>query len=346
MPSYVLSTRTHTDQEWTAEAHIEFMQRTNITLSILSIPSPGTNLSTLSVPPHGGVHTLTRAFNTELCDVCKRHPEHFAFFASLPLPDVDATLSEVDYALDTLGAVGFSIMSNANGIYPGDPSLDAVWRKLDERKAVVFIHPTSCCIQTPTGPQMLQPLPNLPNLAIEFQFDETRAVINLLISGTVRRYPSISYIMTDAGCVLPAVLERVESLTSFYANLSGRVSPASSGSSVTISQNQDTPPMEEIGFRQQLQNNFFFDLAGMPFPEQFRGLKNLVWSNNMLYGSDYPFISADLAYELAEDLNYRLSEYMGRDNEMGEVYTHNAEALLRPKPVKRTEADERSGGTP
>lgn len=69
----VFSTRTHTDQEWTAEAPLEFMQCTNITLSIPSISSPGTNLSTLSVPLHGGVHTLTRAFNTEICDVCKRH---------------------------------------------------------------------------------------------------------------------------------------------------------------------------------------------------------------------------------------------------------------------------------
>lgn len=134
--------------------------------------------------------------------------------------------------------------------------------------------------------------------------------------------------MTHSGCVLPAVLERVESLTSYYANLSGRVSPASSGSSVTISQDHDTPPMEEIGFRQQLQNNNFSDLAGMPSPEQFLCLKNLVWSKNMLYSSDYPFVSADLAYELAEDLNYRLSEYMVRGNEMEEVYTKNAEALL------------------
>lgn len=322
------------------------MSRTNITLSILSIPSPGTNFPALDVPPHGGVHTLTRAFNTELSDVCKKHPEHFAFFASLPLPDIDATLSEIDYALDTLGAVGFAMMSNANGVYPGDVKLDAVWKKLDERKAVVFIHPTSCCVQTPTGMHTLQPLPSLPNTVIEFQFDETRAIINLLISGTVGRYPNVRYIMTDAGCVLPAVLECVESLTTYYADLKDRVSSASSVSSVTISQDQDASPMEEVGFRQQLRNNFFFDFACMAFPEHLLGLKNLVRSKNILYGSDYPFASADLAYERAEDFNYKLSEFILQGNEMKEVYTMNAEALLKPQSVKETEADERSGDAP
>lgn len=320
------------------------MSRTNITLSILSISSPGTNLPSIVVPPHGAVHTLTRTFNTQLSDICKKHASHFAFFASLPLPDVEASISEIDYALDTLGAVGFAIMSNANGIYPGDKKLDAVWKKLDERKAVVFIHPTSCCIRTPTGQQMVEPLPNLPNSVIEFQFDETRAVVNLLISGTVQRYSHIRYIMTHAGCVLPAVLERVQSLTTYYAQLRGTDSPTSLASSVTI--DQDACQIGDLDFRQQLQNNFYFDLAGMPFPDQFLGLKNLVSSNNMLYGSDYPFASEDLAYELAEELNYRLSDYMGRDNETKQVYMENAENLLKPRPIVEKERDARSGGAP
>ena len=338
------------------------MKRANIKLSVLSISSPGTNFPSIDVLPHTGVHTLTRTFNTELSDICKRFPSNFAFFASLPLPDVQAALSEIDYALDMLGCVGFTIMSNSNGIYPGDPALDDVWKKLHDRKAVVFIHPTSCCVQTPAGHQLLQPLRDLPNPAIEFQFDETRAVINLLISGTVTRYPNIRYIMTHAGCVLPAVLERVQSLTSYYASLKigaadnrgggdgdndpdappcaqarRPASPASSISSATIE--LDTPT-----FRSQLQSSFYFDLAGMPFPDQFLGLKQLVWSGTMLYGSDYPFTSADQGYELAEKLHYSLESYMGKENEIKEVYMANALELLRPRPVVEGDKDERSGG--
>lgn len=337
------------------------MERANIKLSVLSISSPGTNLPSIDVPPHSGVHTLTRTFNTELSDICKRFPSKFAFFASLPLPDVHAALSEIDYALDILGCVGFAIMSNSNGIYPGDSALDAVWKKLDERKAVVFIHPTSCCVQTPAGHQMFQPLKDLPNPAIEFQFDETRAVINLLISGTVTRYPNIRYIMTHAGCVIPAVLERVQSLASHYTSLQIRAdtscgadgddepvaplsvptrspaSPVSSISSATIE--PDTPT-----FGSQLQSNFYFDLAGVPISDQFLGLKQLVWSASLLYGSDYPFTSSDLGFELAEKLHYSLESYMGKGNEIEEVYMANALKLLKPKPLVEGDKDERSGG--
>lgn len=338
------------------------MERANIKLSVLSISSPGTNLPSIDAPPHSGVHTLTRAFNTELSDICKRFPSKFAFFASLPLPDVQAAISEIDYALDALGCVGFAIMSNSIGIYPGDLALDAVWKKLDDRKAVVFIHPTSCYVQTPAGHQMLQPLKDLPNPAIEFQFDEMRAVINLLISGTVTRYPNIRYIMTHAGCVLPAVLERVQSLTSYWTSLRTGAAgtsgggdghddpeapqsvpirrPASSASSVSSATIEpDTPT-----FRSQLLSNFYFDLAGMPFPEQFLGLKQLVWSGSMLYGSDYPFTSSDLGFELADRLCYSLESYMGKDNEITEVYMTNALELLKPRPIVEGDRDERSGG--
>lgn len=338
------------------------MQRANIRLSVLSISSPGTNLPNINVPPHSGVHTLTRTFNSELSDICKRFPSKFAFFASLPLPDVQAAISEIDYALDILGCVGFAIMSNSNGIYPGDPAFDAVWKKLDDRKAVVFIHPTSCCVQTPAGHQIIQPLKDLPNPAIEFQFDETRAVINLLISGTVTRHPNVRYIMTHAGCVIPAVLERVKTLTSYYAGLKigaagtgggsegyeesealksipawGSASPDSSISSATVE--PDTPT-----FRSQLQSNFYFDLAGMPFPDQFLDLKQLVWSGSMLYGSDYPFTSADLGHELAETLHYSLESHIGKENEIEEVYMTNALELLKPRPLVEGDRDERSGG--
>lgn len=127
------------------------------TLSSPSSPShhPVQTSTAENASPHSGVHALTRTFSTELSDICKRFPSKFAFFASLPLPDVQAAISEIDYPLDILGCVGFAIMSNSNGIYPGDPALDAVWKKLDDRKAVVFIHPTSCCAQAPAGHQML-----------------------------------------------------------------------------------------------------------------------------------------------------------------------------------------------
>ena len=94
--------------------------------------------------------SLTRRMNEDMAKICADHKENFRFFASLPLPDVEGSLLEIDYALDHLGAVGFQILTNSHGIYPGDARFSAVFDKLSARKAAVFFHPTSCNVQNPT----------------------------------------------------------------------------------------------------------------------------------------------------------------------------------------------------
>src|SRR5688500_4082605 len=116
------------------------MRTLNITRSVLSITSPGTNL----VPGNSEESAKqTRTTNEELASICASNPSDFSFFASLPLPQVAASLLEIDHALDHLGAVGFAVLSNAEGIYLGDEHLDPIFKKLNERKAVLFIHPTT-----------------------------------------------------------------------------------------------------------------------------------------------------------------------------------------------------------
>ena len=53
-----------------------------------------------------------------------RWPKRFGFFATLPLPDVEAALAEISYTLDTLHADGIVLLSNYTGIYLGDPRFD------------------------------------------------------------------------------------------------------------------------------------------------------------------------------------------------------------------------------
>src|SRR5262245_19910602 len=72
------------------------------------------------------------------------HPARFGSFALLPLPDVDAALDEITYALDILHLDGVGLFSSINDRYLGDPAFDPVFDELNRRQAVVFIHPTHC----------------------------------------------------------------------------------------------------------------------------------------------------------------------------------------------------------
>ena len=285
------------------------MERLNITKSILSISSPGTHLT----PQNDELAaSLTRQINEDLSGICHKHPSHFGFFASLPLPSVNESIAEIDYALDKLEAVGFAVLSNCNGIYLGDDALDPVFSHLNSRKAIVFIHPTTCNILTTTRLQAVKPLEKYPRPMMEFMFDETRAIANLLLSGTVAKYPHITFIMSHCGCALPSIVDRI-------------------GTFATLTTGAESQAAE---FRRLLKEGFFFDLAGFPFPNQIHGLLRVLGGGGekrLLYGTDYCFTPEKVVVGLAEQLDTGCEELFDAEQRK-DVYQRNAERLLGLNP--------------
>ncbi|KAJ5157108.1 uncharacterized protein N7482_008208 [Penicillium canariense] len=292
--------------EWDVEAHIATMKDIGITKSILSTSSPGTHMFP---GDNQQARVLTRQVNTYMSTVCAEHKEHFLFFASLPLPDVHGALIEIDYALDRLGAVGFQILTNSHGIYPGDPRFSQVFDKLSERNAIVFFHPTSCHLQNAENGavERVNPLPGVPSPLMEFMFDTTRALTSLFTSGTVTRCPGITFIVCHGGATFPPIVARIAEFSHLLME-----------SGVPIS-------VDDI--KQLLQNRFYIDLAGVPFPDQIHGLLRHVDSSRLLYGSDYPFTSAPIAASLAKRLDEGLETQFGPEIRK-QVLKTNAEDLL------------------
>jgi predicted TIM-barrel fold metal-dependent hydrolase len=141
------------------------MDRVRVSKSILSITSPGTHLKHFD---HTLAARITRETNTEISHICAKHPDRFAFFASLPVPDIPSTLAEIDFVLTSLptAPLGFALLTNTYGTYLGDPSLSAVYAKLDSHHATLFLHPTQCHSLTSLArihvrhdPRRLQPAP-------------------------------------------------------------------------------------------------------------------------------------------------------------------------------------------
>ena len=282
------------------------MKRLNISKSILSITSPGTHLT-----PNHDEHAanMTRQTNEELSAVCTNHPSHLGFFASLPLPSILESIVEIDHALDKLGAVGFAIMSNANGVYLGDKALDPIFEKLNAREAILFIHPTACNLLVPGGQvQTIKPLEEYSRPMMEFMFDETRAIANLLLSGTVSKYPHITFIMSHCGCAIPSIVDRIGAFAMVFKG----------------GENQS----DEL--RKLLRERFFFDLAGFPFPDQIYGLLRTLGKGGeqrLVYGSDYPFIPEKVVVDLADQMDEGCKELFDADQRSA-VYSGNAERLI------------------
>jgi predicted TIM-barrel fold metal-dependent hydrolase len=261
------------------------MKDNKISLSVLSITSPGTHL-TLGDDEHAA--EMTRQTNEELAGICAAHPDKFRFFASLPLPCVQESVEEIKYAMGTLGATGFTVMSNSNTVYLGDPTLDPVFAELNRHKATVFIHPTSCNIMHECSNDMItvKPLDPVPRSMVEFSFDETRTVASLLLNNTLVRYPNVTIIMSHCGGTLPPMIDRIGIFGKFLG----------------------APGDQTDLYKKLLRERFFFDMAGFPFPEQIHGLLRLLGgeraaSKRILYGSDFPYTGALLIGDLCSDMD-------------------------------------------
>jgi predicted TIM-barrel fold metal-dependent hydrolase len=238
--------------EWSAGEHLAAMDRLGIRTSLLSISSPGVHLG-------GAVSTadLAREVNEAGRQAMVEHPSRFGLLASLPLPDVDAAMAEIAHCCDHLDVAGFAMLTNYGGTYLGDPAFAPVWAELDRRRARVFIHPTSppCWEQTSFG---------RPRPLVEFLFDTTRAVVDLVLGATIARHPGLEVIVPHGGATLPMVADRVAVI------------------SLLLELDPAVDVMRDLG-------RLHYDLAGYPLPRQLAALLTLTTEHHLHYGSDYPF---------------------------------------------------------
>jgi 6-methylsalicylate decarboxylase len=285
--------------DWSAETHLELMDRSGIDSAVLSVSSPGVHFGDDSA-----ARVLARRLNDFGAGVVRAHPGRFGLFASLPLPDVDGALAEIDYAFDTLGADGIILETNFHGIYLGDPRLEPIFTELDHRAAVVFIHPTSpvCWQQCGLG---------RPRPVIEFIFDTARAVTDLLFAGTLDRHLRLQMIVPHCGGALPVLADRING----FRQLVGQ---ADDGSSDAITQLR----------------RLYYDTAGSAFPRQIPAPLNLVDTSQLLYGSDYPWTPAAIAELHAAAFAHAPSPRRGATWQA--VTAENAQRLL-PRLVYRSE---------
>ena len=185
--------------DWSPEKSIEQMDKFGIATSIISATVP-------AEPFYDGTEksrTVARGVNDFIAKMMVDHPGRFGLFAAIPMPDIDGTLREIEYAFDTLHADGVGIFSSVRDKYPGDPVFAPIWRELNRRKAIVFIHPTfpSCCgnVVPGVGAQM-----------VEFDFDTTRAVVSLLVNGVLSSFPDLRIIVNHSGAAIPTLAGRIK----------------------------------------------------------------------------------------------------------------------------------------
>ncbi len=272
--------------KWSVENHLQFMSDAEINFSILSMPTP-----------HISNFEVAREINEEFSAICKKYPDKFGFVATLPFPDVEGSITEIDYAIKKLGALGFKVASNSEGVYLGDERLDPIFAELNRQKALVIMHPS---------PARQLPRENVITGRVmalyEYPADTTRAVLNMLANGTLEKYPDIKFVVPHCGSFLPYMKQRAGAMFQMLSSMK---------------------MMEPVNIEDSIKR-LHFDLAGDPMPDSLEMLLKITDIDHIVYGSDYPYVPAPILLKK----KIALDENLNRQQLTSKIYSINAKKLL------------------
>lgn len=237
---------------WSVDAAIAMMDREEIRAGLLSVTAPG-----VSVGQGNEINDMARRINDWNAELVRQRPDRFGLFITLPMPDVDAALKEIERGLGELGADGVTLFTNYGGRYLGDAAFLPVLEELDRRGAFVFVHPSKPDAGMVGG---------VPSPVIDYPFDTTRTATSLLFSGVMHSLNNIKISLSHAGGMLPFVAHRIAELAS-AAGLSSM-------------------SREELlaGMRR-----FYFDTALSSSCQALDGLRAVADPERILFGSDFPY---------------------------------------------------------
>jgi len=273
---------------WSPEGAIAFMDSQEIATGILSLTAPSV------VRWHKSQRrAMARRVNEFTAGLAAKRPDRFGHFATLPLPDVEGALLELDHALGTLGADGVILLANYAGRYLGEPAFEPLWAELDRRRAIVFVHPGQ------------PPLPTLAGVAgpmVDYPFDTTRAAVQLVLNGVVARYPGARIILAHAGGFLPYAAYRFAELAAVFR--------------------ADTAAPDEILAKLK---SFYFDTALSSSASALPSLLAFAGAERVLFGSDFPYAPANVGAAFVS----KLDAYGGLSADARRAINHgNANNLL------------------
>ena len=277
------------DDDWSVQKTLDSMDEGSVATSMLSLP----HAAQIWPGERAEARRLARDWNEFMSRMAQDHPGRFGVFASLPILDIEGSLLEIEHAFGVLKVDGVTLMTNIGDRWLGDVHYAPVFEELNRRGAIVYTHPVApdCCRGL---------LAQTHDSVIEYATDTTRAIAQLLFSGSAARYPKIRFIFSHAGGTMPFLAQRFINAHRFskgdaQANLPDGVLPAL--------------------------NRFYYDTAQAAHPYAMSSFRQVVQLSQLLFGTDFPYVSAALTAKGLQSCGFAEQELAG-------IYRGNAVRLL------------------
>ena len=248
---------------WSPARALEDLDRGGGASAILSITTPGVSFGTAAAN-----QALARGCNEYAARMVADNRKRYGQFVALPLPDIDASLKEIEYGLDTLKADGIGMFTSYDDKYLGHPMYAPVFAELNRRKAVVYTHPRACNFCAGL-------VPEVNDATIEYGTDTTRTIASLLYTGAAGKYPDIKFIFSHAGGTMPFLIERFRNVTMDVPAIGARMA---------------------VDTETQLRR-FYYDTAQASNPDTMSMLTKIVPASQIVFGTDFPFRKTQMHVE-------------------------------------------------
>ncbi len=244
--------------EWSVESALSYMDEHDISACVLSSPASANSATGQEA------RDIARRTNELLAEIVSKHPNRFGAVATLPGLDPDGAIAEIGYALDTLKMDGVTTTTSIHDVYLGEPRFDPWLEELNKRSATFFVHPTI----TKAGETLLN---GLNASVLEFMFDTTRMITNMVATGAKKRFSQIMIISTHGGGTIPFLVNRIQMLEHAFGVRPGllELSP------------------EEV--REGIAS-FYYDLTAATSEAQLGAILKLVPVSQLLMGLDNPMM--------------------------------------------------------
>lgn len=267
--------------QWTPQQSLDLMDKGSVQVALTSITTPGLWFGDVAA-----ARKLARLCNDYAAKLVADHPRRFGMFVNLPMPDIDASLQEIEYGLDHLKADGVVLFTSYGDKWLGDPAFDPVFEELNRRKVVVYVHPTTaaCCTNLLKG---------INDSVIEYGTDTTRCIAQMVLSGRSARFSDLRLIWSHGGGTMPFLLVR------FLRAAKGQFRKAVPN-----------------GFIPEARR-FYYDTAAIFARAPLLALREVVSIDQIVFGTDVPWGDpAEIAKEVAESGVFTADELkkIDRDN--------------------------------
>lgn len=241
------------------DMRLEDMHQAGFDMQVLTLSAPSVDIFPVELGEN-----LARVVNDEIGEICRKHPDRFMAFATLPFIDPDRTVKELKRCVEELKFKGACIGTNINGMGLDNQRLYPFYECMSEYDLPIHIHP-----RAPVDKETYKDYRLLP--MIGFEMDLCVAVVRLVMGGVMDKFPNLKFIVSHLGGAIPYLAERIQNCYEAYPDCQENISG---------------PAMDYL-------KRFYYDTVSF-FEPALMCAYAFVGAGRMVLGSDYPHVIGDI----------------------------------------------------